>query len=418
MIPSYAETIKLVEDNYLHWKFNMRMNIARKGLIPQIVKLEYGQISDRSTAERKTNDLRALGVIAGNVTNFNRKTLKNRLIVTKKLNNFKMEPSTRFATHVDHLTDEYKMISTVLENTPNITLAYVIQALSGVAASDESSSAGEKAFAVKKKDNVPQKKSDEERGHVAREQRLAFSLAATSAMSKSEWLVDSRASSHMTSVRDKFVSMKDLKTPVRITTTDGTKIDAVATGTVVLKMVNGTSVSLLDVLYIPEVDGSLISVSKLSEKDVVAQFSKDKCVFRYCGAKVMEIMRCGNIYKTKTVGDEVCNIATTPRKEPWAVVHARLGHIPFKRYEQLLTMADGVPEATDGVTSDAVCAGCCMGKMRADDFSRHPKKLLKSAGVLDLVHTDIMGPMQTKTPCSYTNAVTFIFKAAMENSTG
>ncbi|POM77387.1 Zinc ion binding protein [Phytophthora palmivora] len=288
MSPSYADTVKLVEDNYFHWEFNMRMKLARKGLLPQIVKPEYDQLSDRSTAEWKTNDLKALGVIAGDVSltyqvyirgaltaadawtlleeQFNRKTLKNRLIVTKKMDNFKMEPGTRYVNHVDQfkeivlqmetigepldetrqlvlllgsLTDEYRIISTVLENTPNITLAYAIQALSGVTASDESPSAQEKAFAAKKR--IPggkhrfggkcfyckkqghkefecrKKKSDEECGQVAQEERHDFSFAATSAMSRSEWLVDSGASSHMTSVRDKFVSTKDLKTPVRIT---------------------------------------------------------------------------------------------------------------------------------------------------------------------------------------------------------
>ncbi|GMF82146.1 unnamed protein product [Phytophthora fragariaefolia] len=156
----------------------------------------------------------------------------------------------------------------------------------------------------------------------------------------------------------------------------------------------------------------------------------------------MEAKRCGNVYKLKTVGDEVCRTATTSRKEPWVLVHARLGHIPFKRYEQLLTMADGVPRITEGVASDDVCAGCCMGKMRADDYPRHPEKLVKSAGVLDLVHTDVMGPMQTRTPGGCTFGVTFIddysrhvtvyfmkaksevlskfkiYKAAMENATG
>ncbi|KAG2777809.1 hypothetical protein PC129_g17397 [Phytophthora cactorum] len=102
---------------------------------------------------------------------------------------------------------------------------------------------------------------------------------AANAMAKSEWLVDSGASSHMTNARDKFVSMRDLRTPVRITIADGTKINTVATGTVGLKVMDGTSVTLLDVLYIPEVEGSLISVSKLAEKNVVAPFSKDKCVF-------------------------------------------------------------------------------------------------------------------------------------------
>ncbi|POM69446.1 Integrase catalytic core protein [Phytophthora palmivora] len=340
------------------------------------------------------------------------------------------------------LTDEYKMISTVLENTPNITLAYAIQAISGVAAS-EPSSAGEKAF--KNKDNgsklrfgdkcfyckkqwhkefeCRKKKSDQERGQVGQEQRLDFSFAAMGAMSKSEWLVDSGASSHMTSVWDKFVSMKDLKTPVRITIADGTKIDAVATGTVSLKLMDGTTVSLSDVLYIPEVEESLTSVSKLAEKNVVAQFSKDKSVFRYGDAKVMEAMRCGNVYKLKTVGDEVCNVATTPRKEPWAVVHARLGHIPFKRYEQLLAMADGVPEVTDGVTSDAICAGCCMVKMRADDFPRHPEKLTKTPGGCTYVvkfidnysrHVTVYA-MKAK---SDVLSKVKIFKAALENATG
>ncbi|POM59006.1 Rve domain containing hypothetical protein [Phytophthora palmivora] len=139
----------------------------------------------------------------------------------------------------------------------------------------------------------------------------------------------------------KLVSMKDLKTPVGITIPDDTKVNTVATCTVALKLVNGTSVSLSDVLYTPEVDDS----------------------------------------------------------------------------------------------------GGCMAKMRADNFPRYPEKLVKSAGVFDLVHTDIMGPMQTKTPGGCTYVVTFIddysrhvtvyfmkaksdvlakfnnFKAAMENAT-
>ncbi|KAG3113206.1 hypothetical protein PI124_g11656 [Phytophthora idaei] len=76
-------------------------------------------------------------------------------------------------------------------------------------------------------------------------------------MTKSELLVDSGGSSHMTSVRDKFVSMRDVTTPVRIVIADGTTIDAVATGIVGEKLMDETSVTLSDVLYIPDVGGSL-----------------------------------------------------------------------------------------------------------------------------------------------------------------
>ncbi|GMF55651.1 unnamed protein product [Phytophthora fragariaefolia] len=336
-----------------------------------------------------------------------------------------MESGTRFAVHVDKfkvIVLQMETIGEPLDETRQLVL------LLGSLTDDlgESSSGQQKAFVAKKSYDKRRfngkcvyckktghketecRKKNEERGQVAME-TSDYSFTATSAMGKTERLVDSGASSHMTSVRDKFVSMKELKTPVRITIADGRKIDAVAMGIVGLKLVDGTSVTLSDVLYIPEVDGSLISVAKLAEKDVVAQFSKDKCVLRYGDTTVMEAKRCGNVYKLKTVGDEVCH---------------------------------GVPRVTEGVASDDVCAGCCMGKMRADDYSRHPEKLVKSAGVLDLVHTDVMGPMQTRTPGGCTFGVTFIddysrhvtvyfmkaksevlskfkiYKAAMENATG
>ncbi|KAG2816478.1 hypothetical protein PC129_g14861 [Phytophthora cactorum] len=454
MSPSYADTIdKLVEDNYFYWEFNMRMKCARKGLLPQIIKPEFDHGSDRSTVEWKTDDLKALGVIAGDVCltyqvyirgalttteawnlleqHFNTKTLQNRLLVTKKQHSFKMEPGTKFVVHVDKfkelvrqmesigesldetrqlvlllgsLTEEYRMHATVLENTPN-----------GIRNEAEDFSTKHrfsgKCFYCKKPEHKEfkcrKKKTDGGRGRVAQAQASDFTFTDASSMTKSEWIVDSGASSRMTSVLDKFVSTRDPKTPARITIADGRTIDAVATGNVGSKLMDGTSVMLSDIMYTPEVERSLISVSKLAEKDVVAQISKGECVFRYGDATVIEAKLCENVYKLKTMRGKVWHVVTT-RKEPWAVVHARLGHIPFKRYEQLLTMAEGVPHVTDGVKGDDVCAGCCMGKMMADDFPRHPENLVKSAGVLDLVHTDVMGPMQTKTHGGCTYVVTFI----------
>ncbi|KAE9266458.1 hypothetical protein PR003_g32115 [Phytophthora rubi] len=113
MSPSYADTVKLVEDNYFHWEFNMRMELSRKGLLAQIIKPEFDALSDRSTVQWKTDDLKALGVIAGDP--FNRTTLKNRLIVTKKLHNFKMESGTVFAVHVDQFKEIVLQMETIGE---------------------------------------------------------------------------------------------------------------------------------------------------------------------------------------------------------------------------------------------------------------------------------------------------------------
>lgn len=171
--------------------------------------------------------------------------------------------------------------------------------------------------------------ADEGCGRVARE-TYDFAFTAVNAMIKLEWLVDSGSSSPMTSARDKFVSVKEMKTLASISIVNGTKISAVAMGTVDMKMIDGTSVTLSDILYIPE--GSLISVLKPVEEDVVAPFMKDKCVFGFGDTTVMETKLCENVYKLKTVGGEMCHVATT-RKEPWTVVHACIGDIPYKRDE-------------------------------------------------------------------------------------
>ncbi|GMF59023.1 unnamed protein product [Phytophthora fragariaefolia] len=314
MSSSYADTVKLVEDNYFHWEFNMRMKLSRKGLLVHIVKPEFDAVSDRSTVQWKTNDLMALGVIAGDVSltyqvyirgattgaeawrlleeQFNRNTLKNRLIVTKKLHNFKMEPGTRFTVHVDRFKELVLQIETIVE------------------ALDET--------------------------------------------------------------RQLFVSMKELKMPVRITIADGTKIDAVVTGTVRSKLMDGTTVTLSDVLYIPETD--LGGEAGREER---------RCAVQQ-GQVCLSLSRC-NIHGGVTEG--IC----LQTKDSGG--------------RGLLSMADGVPRIADDMSTDNVCAECCMGKMRADDFPRQPANLVQSASILELVHSDVTGPMQTRSPGGCTFAV-------------
>ncbi|KAG3006165.1 hypothetical protein PC121_g13296 [Phytophthora cactorum] len=146
-----------------------------------------------------------------------------------------MDPGTKFTVHLDKskelvlnmesiresqdetrqfvlllvsLTDEDRILATVLESTPNVTLANAIQSLSGVEASDESSSAQERAFATKRKDfgskrhfnskcfyckkpvhkefERRKEKTDVGRGQVAHAQASDFTFTAVSAMVKAE----------------------------------------------------------------------------------------------------------------------------------------------------------------------------------------------------------------------------------------
>ncbi|KAE9186333.1 hypothetical protein PF005_g20878 [Phytophthora fragariae] len=117
----------------------MRMKLSRKGVLAHIIKPEFDALSDRSTVQWKTNDLKALGVIAGDVSltyqvyirgattaadswrmleeQFKRNTLKNRLVVTKKLFNFKTESGTQFAVHVDQFKELVIQMKTIVPCT-------------------------------------------------------------------------------------------------------------------------------------------------------------------------------------------------------------------------------------------------------------------------------------------------------------
>ncbi|ETI53093.1 hypothetical protein F443_03913 [Phytophthora nicotianae P1569] len=101
----------------------LNRDLACKGLLRRPESPDFNKVSDRSTVEWKTNDLKAIGVIAGDVSltyqvyirealtaaetwmllkeHSNKKALKNWLLVTKKLHSFMIKPSTMFAVHVD-----------------------------------------------------------------------------------------------------------------------------------------------------------------------------------------------------------------------------------------------------------------------------------------------------------------------------
>ncbi|KAJ8575190.1 hypothetical protein ON010_g4024 [Phytophthora cinnamomi] len=260
---------------------------------------------------------------------FNRTTLKNRLLVTKKLHNFKMESGTRFATHVDRfkeivlqmemigepldgtrrlvllldsLIDEYRMLSTVLENTPTMTLSHAIQTFRVFEASDESSSAQEKAFATKKKENFKHRFNGK-----------CFYCKKTDHKEVECREKDAGASLSMTSVRDKFVSTASRFRRAR-------RLPQLQRALVEWSWWKEhlsccwmccTSLKLMEA-----------SSSKLAEKDIVAQFSNGVCVFRYGGSTVVEAKSFGNVYKVEDGG-----MGREASAECWRTGSGAYGHI-------------------------------------------------------------------------------------------
>ena len=81
--------------------------------------------------------------------------------------------------------------------------------------------------------------------------------------------------------------------------------------------------------------------------------------------------------------------------------HCRLGHIDVKRMKKLHT--DGLLESLDYESFDT-CEPCLMGKMTRTPFSRTMERV---TDLLEIIHTDVCGPMSVETHGGYHCFLTF-----------
>ena len=80
----------------------------------------------------------------------------------------------------------------------------------------------------------------------------------------------------------------------------------------------------------------------------------------------------------------------------------RLGHIGVKRMKKL--HADGILESLDYESLDA-CEPCLMGKMTKTPFS---ETMERPNDILEIIHTDVCGPMIVEARGGYRYLLTFI----------
>ncbi|EGD74682.1 hypothetical protein PTSG_12386 [Salpingoeca rosetta] len=88
-------------------------------------------------------------------------------------------------------------------------------------------------------------------------------VTSTAAAGDNGWLVDSGATTHVSSVRDDFLTLSEES--VDVTLADGSTVTATGRGTVRLQTSAG-AVTMTDVLYLPRGQARIISMGKIMEK--------------------------------------------------------------------------------------------------------------------------------------------------------
>ena len=225
----------------------------------------------------------------------------------------------------------------------------------------------------------------------------------------STWILDSGASHHVCTSLQELVGARKLKAgeiPLRVG--NGTRVDAKAVGTYLLKLPSGETLELKNCLYLPVCIKNLISVSMLLKDGYRVVFDKlNGSVFMnkrmICHANVNDglfplfLDASINCVKKDALGSKRSRETVNPIKM-W---HLKLGHISQDRIHKL--SKDGYLESL-GSDPMPTCESCLKGKMTKTPFGGQRTRVTE---LLGLIHTDVCGPMSTISRGGFSYFITF-----------
>ena len=225
------------------------------------------------------------------------------------------------------------------------------------------------------------------------------------------WIIDSGATQHMTPHREAFLTY-ELISNRKVYLGDNGMVDAIGMGCIVVEVdVRGQSrsIRIQDVLHVPKLHANLLSVSKLVSQDLKVQFNNKGCVLRAPnGEMIVMAPKEGNLYQLrfKTVNGtrRACVARDATHEHSLELWHKRLGHLNVKSVKTLQSMVGGM-QVTKG-TCDLSCEACIEGKQTRPPFPSDGAR--RAAKVLELVHSDVCGPMRTTSMGGARYFLTFI----------
>ncbi|EEE61551.1 hypothetical protein OsJ_15889 [Oryza sativa Japonica Group] len=227
--------------------------------------------------------------------------------------------------------------------------------------------------------------------------------------SRSTWWIDSGATIHACNCLKAFRSTRTTQgreSSIRVANGFEEKVEAV--GDLPLELANGFTLLLRDVFYVPSLQRNLISVSKLDFDGYDCRFGSGKCELWHNNACIGLAVLRDELYLLSL--SENVNVVSSLTKEnkkrkrtsdvSSKLWHCRLGHISRGRIERLVKNEILPPLEFSDLEQ---CIECIKGK-----FVKSIKKGAKrSAGILEIIHTDICGPFPVKSVDGYDSFITF-----------
>jgi hypothetical protein len=233
---------------------------------------------------------------------------------------------------------------------------------------------------------------------------LISTLSGSVTPGENTWLIDSGAYKHMTGQRNILSCISENKFSQKVTLGDDYQYPIKGVGESNHKLNLGNSLKMKDVLYVPGLKKNLLSISSLEKKGFRVAFIDGEVLMWAKGETSNEAIIIGSeengLYKLKGHSEAAMTHAIENSCELW---HRRLAHINYKALPYICKAVTGLPELKGD--HEDVCNGCAQGKNIKNPF---PKRDSKAEGVLELIHSDVCGPMPSSSISGYVYYVSFI----------
>ena len=187
-----------------------------------------------------------------------------------------------------------------------------------------------------------------------------------------------------------------------ITTASGDKLTSLGKGSVVLagtSVGDGQKVELRDVLYVPDLQYNLLSTARMIDRGAKIDFMERNAVVWKDDKQVLNAVRIGDIYVLNSQDTALSAVTTTT----W---HKRFGH-PSQSLIKDMQKRGAVTGMifTEDSPGDEPCEVCISSKQTR---ASHPRNPQRASRPLEIIHMDVIGPMETTSLGGSRYLITFL----------
>jgi hypothetical protein len=205
------------------------------------------------------------------------------------------------------------------------------------------------------------------------------------------WYIDSGASRHMTTVREHLTDLTQCG-DAEVVLGDDREVKVAGCGTVSFRRESLPPMALTKVLYVPGLKKNLVSVSTIEEKGYEVLFRDGQVLLLPKGSSITLAKVIGTrherLYKFLFQPMRALIHSTSSSDDLCEIWHRRMAHLHHGALRVLREMVTGVPDFSS--EHHELCKGCTLGKYTKTSF---PSSDSRAAGILDLIHSDVCGPM-------------------------